>query len=170
MAVDRDTAVDGIATPVMGRYVASPSTLSDGEKDIHLFDAYKRLYVVSKPREITLLTSVARTATATGSDTTNVEAKGLLLFLDITVVTGTTPTLDLDVQWKDPVASKYITIGSFAQQTGTGTLDLLIYPGTVESANRKVSHVLPVTWRLNWTIGGTATPTFTFSVGANYLY
>lgn len=120
--------------------------------------------------EATIFASAARTATANSTDQVNYNARGILLILDITAVSGTTPTLDVKVQYKDPVSAAYVDIPSaaFAQKTATGTDSLLLYPGITSTANRQILTVLSRTWRAVATIGGT-TPSFTFSLGCSYV-
>lgn len=118
----------------------------------------------------TVFSSAARTASENSSDQVNSSWRGVRLFLHISASSGTTPTLDLKIQVKDPVSSQYIDLpgGSFAQKTGTGTDELTVFPGIAAVANRAVSQCLGRTWRVVATIGGT-TPSFTFSVAAQYL-
>lgn len=98
-------------------------------------------------------------------------ALGVVLFLDITAAAGTTPTLDVKLQMKDPVANEWHDIpgASFAQKTGTGQDTLMLFPGIAETANREVSVVLPPDWRVVATHGADADETFTFSVSGFYL-
>lgn len=80
--------------------------------------------------------------------------KGILrLLLAITAVAGTNPTLDVTVETSidNGVADAWRSIGTFAQKTGVST-----ERKTFVGADRFV--------RLSWTIGGTASPSFTFSV------
>ena len=49
-----------------------------------------------------------------------------------------------------------------------GPTDLVVYPGIGETSNRAVSDVLSSAWRLVATFGGSS-PSFTFSVGAEYI-
>lgn len=120
--------------------------------------------------DVVVLPSVARTVTANSDDLVNTQYRGVRLFLNISAASGTSPTLDLKVQSKDPVSGSYVDVpgAAFAQKTGTGTDDLTIYPGVAETANETVSDVVSRTWRVVATIGGTS-PSFTFSVGASYL-
>ena len=117
--------------------------------------------------ETTVFASAARTATANSADQTNYNHRGMRLTLDITASGGTTPTLDVKIQAKDSVSGKYVDIAgaAFTQKTGTGTDELVVYPGVAETANESVSDVIPRTWRAVATIGGT-TPTFTFTLAA----
>ena len=76
----------------------------------------------------------------------------LALFLDVTAVTGTTPTLDVVYEVSDPQGNWY-THTSFTQATATTT------------ERKAATAPIGVNGRISWTIGGTDTPTFTFSVG-----
>jgi len=110
------------------------------------------------------------TATTNSWDQENLTWRGVHLFLRISEVSGTTPTLDIKIQAKDtPLGTYYDLSGaSFTQKTSAVSDDLLVYPGVSETANRKVSGVLPVYWRVVATIGGTS-PSFTFTLVAHCL-
>lgn len=125
------------------------------------------MYVADK----VILGSAARTVTFNSDDQPNIEGKGLALFLDITAFAGTTPTLNVKVQLKDPASGKYYDLddASFAQQIGVGTNVLIIYPGIATLANKRVSSLITGQWRLVAAIGGTAGQSFTFSVGASVI-
>ena len=103
----------------------------------------------------TLQASAAKTATANGAVFYGPGGvKQWLVQVACTAVSGTNPTLDVKLQhtidggtnWND------ITGGAFTQLTATG-VQLLNITGPWSDACRIV-----------YTIGGTATPTFTFSV------
>lgn len=116
----------------------------------------------------TVFASAAQTATVNSVDIANINARGARLHLDITAVSGTAPTLDVKLQAK--VGGVYIDIAgaAFAQKTGTGTDELVVYPGVAETANESVSDVLPRIFRAVATIGG-ATPSFTFALTASLV-
>ena len=122
---------------------------------------------------VTVFASAARTATTTNSadQDNDPQQKGIRLFLDITAVSGTSPTLDVKLQIKDPLSAKYEDMAgaAFAQKTGTGQDIITIYPGIAETADESISDILGSTWRIVATIGGTATPTFTYSLSGDYL-
>lgn len=120
--------------------------------------------------DVTVFASAARTATTNSTDMENRGARGVRLFLAVTAASGTTPTLDVKVQVKDPINDTYIDVpgGAFTQKTTTVTDELTIYPGVTVSANRAVSWPLSQKWRVVATIGGT-TPSFTFSLAACYI-
>jgi len=122
--------------------------------------------------EVTVWASAARAEGATNSsDQTNHCARGIRINLNITAVAGTSPTLDVKLQSKCPSSGTYTDIpgAAFAQQTGAASLDLVVYPGAVTTANRSVASVLPRTWRVVATVGGTDTPTATFSLAGSYV-
>lgn len=74
-----------------------------------------------------------------------------LLFVDITAVSGTTPTLDLTVQTYDFLSQQWFSVPgvTISQQTASGQV-----PVALTNFGETV--------RLNWVVGGT-TPSFTFS-------
>ena len=119
---------------------------------------------------VTMVGLAAVVATGSGADYINADALGALFFLEITLVAGTTPTLDIKLQAKDPTSGQYQDIpgAAFAQKTAAGRDMLAIYPSLIETANKKVSFRLPRVFRFYWTLGGT-TPSFTFSIGASLL-
>lgn len=99
----------------------------------------------------------SRTETTTGNlDSTNVTNSPnadstLVLYLDVTAASGTSPTLDIDVIAL--VNGKEYTLDSFAQKTAVSTERLVI-----TNAPRDVN--------LDWAIAGT-TPSFTFNIQAH---
>lgn len=104
--------------------------------------------------EITLLASETRTTSGDTSGTP-VDVKKFKegnFFLDITAVSGTTPTLDIAIKTKDPVSGKWFTIVQFTQATAIGS-------------EMKTVGNLGSLIAVFYTIGGTS-PSFTFSVGA----
>lgn len=115
--------------------------------------------------------SSAKTATGnSASALTNHSASGAVLFINVSAASGTTPTLVVRAQMQDPVGAGWIDIpgAATASITGISNVALAIYPGATVAANAAVSYPLPRVWRLAWTITGT-TPSFTFSVGAQYV-
>lgn len=116
-------------------------------------------------QEQTILSSAARTTTGSSADFYTGTPSGLYVFLNITAASGTTPTLDVKLQGKDPVSGQYFDLpaASFTQKTGTGFDWLLIHPEiTTVTANKQVSTATTNNMRLVYTIGGT-TPSFTFT-------
>lgn len=115
--------------------------------------------------EFAVFPSAARTTTTNSTDIADFNANAGIFHLNITAASGTTPTLDIKIQAKCEATGVYTDIpgASFSQKTGTGTDMLVVCPGVTVSANKAVSHPLPIYWRAVATIGGT-TPSFTFSL------
>lgn len=117
-------------------------------------------------------TSSAKTASGNGTTQTNFNAAGVILWGNVTAVTGTTPTLTVRVQWSPDGGTNWIDLDTTNAQTAsiaaTGAFVLRIYPGVTTAANAALNSPLPRTWRLAWTVGGT-TPSFTFLVQAAYI-
>lgn len=106
------------------------------------------------------------------------EAVGLLFHLNITAV-GTTPTLDLKLQFYDEVTSTYEDLTdsagnaiAFAQKTGTGEDTLKVCPGVVEklaATHRQYALVPPQRLRFVATVGDAGGDTITFSLSVTRL-
>lgn len=104
-------------------------------------------------QEETLVTSAVRTANGQGSALAP-KGEKVRLFLDVSAAGGTSPTLDVKVDVRDPLSGNWVqNAEAFAQVTGTGTTSLVI------------TNPLGTEFRIRWVIGGTS-PSFTFSVGA----
>lgn len=116
--------------------------------------------------------SSAKTASGNGTTQTNFNARGVFLWVNVTAVTGTTPTLTVRLQWSPDGGTTWLDVDTTNAQTAsitaTGTATLRVYPGIATAANAALNQPLPRTWRLAWTIGGT-TPSFTFAVQASYI-
>jgi hypothetical protein len=97
--------------------------------------------------------SAARTATATGTAFSTADLDSLTGTLTVTVVSGTNPTMDVTLETTAD-GTNYYTVGAFVQKTAAATADAKIF-APLGSLSR---------WK--WTIGGTDTPTFTFSISA----
>jgi hypothetical protein len=122
--------------------------------------------------DTTAVASAARTATGNSSDLTNYNARGVTAFVNVTAASGTSPTLLVTLQGKDPVSGTYYTlVAQAATLTAAGTAVLTCYPGASggpASPSATSGMPLPRVWRVLWTVTGT-TPSFTFSVGLNYI-
>lgn len=97
----------------------------------------------------------AATTTTGNSSATPIKVKHgkeATIYLDITAVSGTDPTLDLTIKIYDSLSAKWHRLATFNQKTSTGT-DV----GYLE-------YAIGEKMALYYTIGGTNTPTFTFSV------
>lgn len=109
-----------------------------------------------KAKDLTMIGSAARTATAAGDWFDVGDAHTLRLLLDVTAASGTTPTLDVVVQTrKDASDSSPRTAATFTQATAA-------------TNERKAVSALDRQARVNCTIAGT-TPSFTFSVSGEIV-
>jgi len=114
-----------------------------------------QVQTVQSAQEVTMLASAARTASGDTS-TTPIDVKKYkeaIFFLDVTAVSGTTPTLDVKIRTKDPASGKWFDLVTFTQATG------------VTSEMKTVSGLLGSQIAVFYTIVGD-TPSFTFSLGA----
>lgn len=116
---------------------------------------------------VAVVTALSATGAGTvnGADQTNLSSRGLHLAIDITAITGTTPTLTVTIQGKDAVSGKYYTILASAALSATGTTILRVYPGLTAAANTVANDVLPRDWRVIYVVGGT-TPAVTATISA----
>lgn len=110
----------------------------------------------------------AASAGANGDDQVNINARGLKLIIDITALSGTSPTLTVTIQGKDAVSGKYFTILASAALAAQATTVLTVFPGLTASANVTANDVLPRDWRVIYAIGGTG-PSVTATISAALL-
>lgn len=106
--------------------------------------------------DVTLLASAARTAGATGSSVPCDEYTEAILTLAVTAVTGTNPTLDVNVETSYD-GTNWVTAAAFTQATIVGT-ETKAFSGLGRLVRAKAPNAP----------GGTGTPTFTYSV-SGYL-
>lgn len=116
-----------------------------------------------------LITHSAASAGVNGADINGTNYKGILLFIHVTAITGTTPTLTVTLQGKSPVSAQYYTILASAAINSTGLTVLRVYPGLTAAANSVANDVTPATLRVITAIGGT-TPAVTATISAVQLY
>lgn len=105
--------------------------------------------------EGTLLASAARTATVSSADQTNHNARGVIVYVNVTAVTAT-PSVVFTIEGKDPVGGAYkalLTATAITDVTGMGLYAFVVYPGATASAGLQSSLPLPRTWRVTATHG-----------------
>jgi hypothetical protein len=120
----------------------------------------------------------AKTATGNGATQTNTTAKGALIVVNLGTVTGTTPTGVFKIQGSADAGTTWLDLplATTASLTATGVYGIQIYPALTPTAGTAtsgsvaiVNSVLPRTWRVVWTLGGT-TPSYTITnIQVNYL-
>lgn len=98
----------------------------------------------------------------------NLDGRGLLLVIDVTAISGTSPTLTVTVKGHDAASDKDFTLLASAALAAVGTTVLTIYPGAAVTANVSANSPLPLEWSVSAVVGGT-TPSVTATVGANVI-
>lgn len=125
--------------------------------------------------EANLITAAASTTSPNNSsDTTNYNAKGVMLYLSVSVNPGAAATLTLNLQAKDETGNdEYVTIattGALFGAGGTGLESLLCYPGAAETAAvaTLVTQALPLprTWRAQVVLSA---GTWSYKVSYSYI-
>lgn len=120
---------------------------------------------------ITVLASAAHTTAQTSADMTNYNHKGIIVVLNVSA--GTTPSLTLEVDGKDPVSSAYYSLlTASAAVAATGTFVYMVYPGasttvTNTGVTQSSGMVLPRTWRVKVSVGNSNS--ITYSVAASLI-
>lgn len=112
-----------------------------------------------------VVTLTAASANGTSAQLNNAQARGVRVVIDITAITGTTPTLTVTIQSYDAASNTYNTLLASAALNATGVTELLVYPGAAATANISADAVLSPKWRIAYAIGGT-TPAVTATIGA----
>ncbi|MCK5711311.1 MAG: hypothetical protein KAI25_01195 [Hyphomicrobiaceae bacterium] len=111
--------------------------------------------MTAQVRKITLHASGLESANGQSADVEMPSDGPSVMYLDVTAVAGTSPTLDIDIEVKDPISGTYSVLVAIPQQTAAAYLrftDVLI------------DELRDATYRINWTIGGSAGPSATFSL------
>jgi hypothetical protein len=136
--------------------------------------------------DVTVDASAAKTVTVAGATQTNYNARGGIISLVFGTVTGTGPTLAVQLQWSPNGGTTWLSWGpaTFAAATpASGNVwACLIYPTQVSddttttlaafttgaNTTKSLNAPLPRTWRLNYTVAGTS-PSITFTALVNYV-
>jgi hypothetical protein len=106
----------------------------------------------------------AASAGVTSGDQQNPTFRGIKVVVNITAISGTTPTLTVTLQGKDLASGTYYTLLASAALNATGQTVLTVYPGLTASANVTANDIVPRTFHIVAAIGGT-TPSVTYTVG-----
>lgn len=116
-----------------------------------------------------MLTLTAQGAgTVLSNDQLNRAGMGIKLVIDITAITGTSPTLTVTLQGKDTASGKYYNMLASAALSAVGTTVLTLFPGAAVSANVSANDILPRNFRVQAVVGGT-TPAVTATIGASLI-
>lgn len=116
--------------------------------------------------EGTLLASAARTAETNSSDQINYNARGLIIFVDVSAITAT-PVLTPRLQIKDSISGNYFTVWSAATAiTATGQYAYLFEiggSGSAGSFTEAVNLRVGRTWRFQMGVGDADSATYSVS-------
>lgn len=114
----------------------------------------------------TALASAARTASADSGDIVNYNGRGIQVVVDVTVDPASA-SFTTQIQVKDIISGKYITVLTSVAINGVGTTRLTVYPGITVAANVSVSDLISRTWRVTTThVDGDS---ITYSIGASII-
>ncbi|WP_269221989.1 hypothetical protein [Flavobacterium sp. IMCC34518] len=120
----------------------------------------------------------AKSATFNGATQTNTTAKGVVVIFNVGTVSGTSPTMVCKLQGSADSGTTWFDLPSAttAILTATGVFGIEIYPNittvaatTTTGTTAQISSVLPRTWRVVYTIGGTSPIFMLTNVQVNYL-
>lgn len=98
----------------------------------------------------TLLALLARTATATSADQTTYDARGVRVFIEVTV-DGAAASVVPTIEVKDPVSGVYTAILTGAAIAAVGHTILTVCPGITVVAGVSLSVPIGKVWRLKMT-------------------
>jgi hypothetical protein len=116
-----------------------------------------------------LLTLAAQGAgTVTSPAQSNQQAAGIKVIIDITAITGTSPTLTVTIEGRDPVSGKTYPILVSAALNAVATTVLTIFPGIAVTANVSASDHLPLNFDVKAVVAGTG-PSVTATISATLL-
>ena len=159
----------------MGLYQLSPVTLTDGDYIPPLVDATGALQNSGILQAATVFASQTLSANgATNSaDQTNLWGRAAFFTLNVSAITGTTVTLDIKLQSKDPISGNYVDIPLYVitQCTvaqGVQTRLMVVTGVGAAAAGALVLGCMPLTWRAVATVASGANPSVTFSLGVQY--
>ncbi len=118
-----------------------------------------------------LVVMTAAEEAVNSADMENEHGRGIQVVVRNTAGGGTSPTLTVTIQGKDPASGEYYTLlASTAIAAGTpATTVLTVYPGVAATNNVSAPNVLPTVWRILTAIGGSETPTVTASISAHVI-
>lgn len=146
-----DTAVDAVAQSSAA--VAGKNALATANTP-YIYDPVAGTFqpLVTNTR-LTLLSSAARTATNQSSSQTNYFYRAILVFLNVTVASGT-GGLTLSVEVQDSISGTWSTYGAaMPAYTTTGLRAMLLAPVNGIAASGVITAVnilpLPALWRVN---------------------
>lgn len=125
------------------------------------------------PAVFTIADTGVRTATFNGATQTNNNAKGVIIHLIISAVSGTSPQLNMSIEESTNGGTTWFSSNIISSTIiAPGGITLKVYPSipTVTTNPASANSVLARTWRIVYNISGTASPSFTIgSVNCQYV-
>lgn len=116
----------------------------------------------------TIATLTAASAGVTGTNLDTSQHRGIIVYVNVTAITGTSPTLTVSIKGQSPQGVDY-TILTSAAITATGLTVLTVYPALPAVANVTAQSTIPTTTHVDYAIGGT-TPAVTATIAAVLCY
>lgn len=116
----------------------------------------------SQPETQALANVAAGTVSGAGA-AKKLRASEGVFYLDVTAASGTTPTLDVDIEEFDPTSGKWFVVASFAQANAV-TTERILSPSVAGAGAPDPGGLPGQQYRAAYAIGGT-TPSFDFTVG-----
>lgn len=116
---------------------------------------------------ITLTADGAGTVNSTPQE--NFGCHGVTIGINVTGITGTTPSLTVKIFGIDGVSNQMYLILASAAITANGFVQLTVYPGMVAAANLVANSPLPSKWLVQTVVAGTG-PSVTATIGASVIY
>lgn len=104
--------------------------------------------------------------TIDSSDLDGGYGKGLLVFINVTALAGTTKTLTVTVSGKDPYSGVYYTILASTAISATGFTVLRVFPGLTAAANATANDILPPDFKITAAVAGTGAVAVTATISA----
>jgi hypothetical protein len=123
----------------------------------------------------TLLASAARTSTTSSPTQTNTNASGVIVILNVSVITGTvTNGLEMFVIIEDPISGTTFGVNNPTAVKAVGEYRIYVGPdagaGTAPSnISELVGIALPRTWSISVNDGDTSATSYTYSVSYQYV-
>jgi hypothetical protein len=116
-----------------------------------------------------VITHTAASTGVTGTVLDTHQCKGALVFINVTAITGTSPTLTVTLKGLDKTSNAAYTILASAAINATGLTVLRVYPGLTAAANAVANDVMANMARIDTAIGGT-TPAVTATISMSLIY
>ena len=157
--------VGGIATNMAGSDGVTSTNVQ--EIAIGAFNGTTTDQLRTNVNTAALVTATGATTTQTGADQTNINGRGLIVVLDMTVNAGGSGSVTLTIQGKDAASGKYYTLLAGAAVVSVVTNVYTVYPGAPVTTNVSANAPLPRTWRVLATANNANATTYT--VGASVI-